>query len=1008
MPPLFHSDIAAVEELRKLLIELTTTYEKLIAEAKSGMKALQTDTQNTTKVTAEHATVVKQEKDRYTELVEAQKKILKATVDNEKAVNKATAARKKQVVAIREANTIAQQEARTIDEMRKKVSALNLLWKNSGIGTKQQKELADQLKKTTAELKKQEQAVGIHGRNVGNYASAISSARMKIIGFTAAIAGTIAVIKKWVNLHSQMSDAMADVRKTTGLTQDEINGLNSELKKLNTRTAQLALLDLAYVAGKLGVKGTENVLGFVRAADQIGVALGRDLGNVEEATKSIGKLAELFNVTGKYSLEESMIRVGSAINSLGQSSTASEAYIVEFTKRLGGIANQAGISIQDVLGFGSALDQLGQQSETSGTALSQLIVKLFQDPAKFAKIAGLEVRAFGHLLQTDANAALLQFISALAKSDSGLIEMAAQFKDMGLDGRRSIGIITSLATNINIVEDAQRLSNDEFEKGTSIADEFAIKNENLAANIDKLGKSFTNFFQSSWVERFLTAASSGLSKSIDIISGAESEVDKLRSKLDFYRDMEGADWDKRRKDIQDEIDLIIRREKANQKYIGREKITAEDFTITRPDESKKKIIIIEDEITDDKKDELKKRQAAAKKQAEDEIKLANKRNKELYDLAQKELADEVKLKEDAFKLSKELGIASYQEVYSYELEKITESAAYRLLIEGKTAIEVARIWKEASNKAAKAAQGFTVSGLPAQAAESDGQGDFMGTMSANMQINPDDVLQPATWEETFNTIAGYAQTFGGIITDVLGMISESNQRQMEQEMQVVEDRYTSESALLDEQLRNKTISEVQYNARKAALEQKKQADEAKLKKEYAKKQRDIALTQAIINTALAVTSALTGGPVIGVILAVVAAAMGAIEIATISSQQFAKGGHMKLGEKGNVLQGKRHSQGGVNLGEVGTAEAGEYMGIINRSATRKYENDLPLIFDSLNKQNFENVFSHPTLTVNVDSKYSKMMFKEMTRAKPTESETTITEKMIITRTGNHTVRTYIG
>jgi len=141
---------------------------------------------------------------------------------------------------------------------------------------------------------------------------------------------------------------------------------------------------------------------------------------------------------------------------------------------------------------------------------------------------------------------------------------------------------------------------------------------------------------------------------------------------------------------------------------------------------------------------------------------------------------------------------------------------------------------------------------------------------------------------------------------------------------------------------------------------------------------------------------------------VVAAAMGAIEIATISSQQFAKGGHMKLGEKGNVLQGKRHSQGGVNLGEVGTAEAGEYMGIINRSATRKYENDLPLIFDSLNKQNFENVFSHPTLTVNVDSKYSKMMFKEMTRAKPTESETTITEKMIITRTGNHTVRTYIG
>lgn len=70
-----------------------------------------------------------------------------------------------------------------------------------------------------------------------------------------------------------------------------------------------------------------------------------------------------------------------------------------------------------------------------------------------------------------------------------------------------------------------------------------------------------------------------------------------------------------------------------------------------------------------------------------------------------------------------------------------------------------------------------------------------------------------------------------------------------------------------------------------------QAEIDAIELKYAKKKKNIALTQAIINTALGVTSALanSGNPILGIIMAALVGVAGALEIATISSQKFAKG-----------------------------------------------------------------------------------------------------------------------
>lgn len=99
---------------------------------------------------------------------------------------------------------------------------------------------------------------------------------------------------------------------------------------------------------------------------------------------------------------------------------------------------------------------------------------------------------------------------------------------------------------------------------------------------------------------------------------------------------------------------------------------------------------------------------------------------------------------------------------------------------------------------------------------------------------------------------------------------------------------------------------------------------------------------------------------------------------------YASGGSGELSKEGTILQGERHYSGGVNLGAIGEAERGEYFGIVNRPMTQFYRDDLPQVFETLNKGTFHNVFTranelhetHNRTTLNQDP-YTKKMYQLM-------------------------------
>lgn len=237
----------------------------------------------------------------------------------------------------------------------------------------------------------------------------------------------------------------------------------------------------------MGITSEAAIKDFVDGSDKIRVALGDDLG--ENAVDQIGKLAQMFGEDKTRGLRGAMLATGSAVNELAQNSSASAAYMVDFTAQLSGVAIQAGITQSEMLGLASALDQNQQEAATSATVFSQLITKMFQEPARFAKIAGLEVKEFSRIMKEDANTGLIKFLESM-RSKGGFDAMAPLFQEMKLDGARAVDVLSSVASHLDQVRQAQALAFQAYEDGTSVINEFNDQNNTEQAQLDKAKKNF--------------------------------------------------------------------------------------------------------------------------------------------------------------------------------------------------------------------------------------------------------------------------------------------------------------------------------------------------------------------------------------------------------------------------------------------------------------------------------------------------------------------------------------
>lgn len=384
-------------------------------------------------------------------------------------------------------NTMSNLKTSSIRDLEYSIKALNQQMHGMERGTEQFKQMELKAKQLKAEL----QAVRAEGVAQESWIKRSTDwfNRMQgiALGAVAAISGITFTVKKCVEEYAKMDDEMTNVRKYTGQAAEEVERMNEDFKKMDTRTPRQKLNQLAEDAGRLGITSTAAVEEFVDGADKINVALGDDLG--DKAVSQIGKLAQMFGEDKTKGLRGAMLATGSAVNELAQNSSASAGYLVDFTARVAGVGKQAGFTQAQIMGLASVLDQNMQQDETAATAVQNLLAKMFQDSSKFAKIAGLNVKDFAKTLKEDANGALLQFLAAM-RAKGGFADLAPMFEEMKMDGSRATGVLTVLADKLDDIKTAQNLANEAYSEGTSVLNEFETQNESVQAQLDKASKKF--------------------------------------------------------------------------------------------------------------------------------------------------------------------------------------------------------------------------------------------------------------------------------------------------------------------------------------------------------------------------------------------------------------------------------------------------------------------------------------------------------------------------------------
>lgn len=384
-------------------------------------------------------------------------------------------------------NTLAHLKTSSVRDLEYSMKVLNQEMRGLDRGSEAFKQMQMQAKQLKTEL----EAVRAEGQAqqswIGRTADRFNRMQGVILGAIAAVSGLTFTVKSCVEKFASMDEEMTNVRKYTGQTADEVERMNEDFKKMETRTAREKLNQLAGDAGRLGITASSMVEEFVDGADKINVALGDDLG--DDAVKDIGKLALMFGEDKTKGLRGAMLATGSAVNELAQNSSASAGYLVDFTARVAGVGKQAGFTQAQIMGLASVLDQNMQQDETAATAVQNLLAKMFQDSAKFAKIAGLNVKEFSKTLKEDANGALLQFLAAL-RSKGGFAQLAPMFEEMKMDGSRATGVLTVLADKLDDIKVAQDLATKSYAEGTSIINEFNTQNESVQAHLDKAKKRF--------------------------------------------------------------------------------------------------------------------------------------------------------------------------------------------------------------------------------------------------------------------------------------------------------------------------------------------------------------------------------------------------------------------------------------------------------------------------------------------------------------------------------------
>ena len=128
------------------------------------------------------------------------------------------------------------------------------------------------------------------------------------------------------------------------------------------------------------------------------------------------------------------------------------------------------------------------------------------------------------------NEALLKVLEGMQRGEGGLASVTAAMEEMHLNGQRAATVLGSLSKHTDELRSQQEIANKAFTAGTSLAEEFAVKNNSLTAELEKQRKAILENVVSLG-EKLNPAMSEGMTianAGLKVISGLIGVAVKLR------------------------------------------------------------------------------------------------------------------------------------------------------------------------------------------------------------------------------------------------------------------------------------------------------------------------------------------------------------------------------------------------------------------------------------------------------------------------------------------------
>lgn len=308
-------------------------------------------------------------------------------------------------------------------------------------------------------------------------------------GVIAAATGLATALVASVKAAADFEAGMLRVAKVTDASNTELKTMSADVFRLSS-TLGIPATELAKIeqgAAQLGIRGSQNLAAF---AEQVGMLTRTsDLG-AEQATQS---LTRLLNLTGESA--SNIAGMAAALTELGNKSAASESQILSMTLELGRGTAAFDISSQQLLSLGGALAEVGEKSERSATAVSQVLIAI-TDAASggdklddFARILGVTTERFQELAQKDIGGVFQRILGVLAAQGP---QAVATLRELELGSARNTKVLLSLAEVLDRYQRNLGLVAEQYKNPLAAIQEFQRMNDSASFQLEKFGVQLTN------------------------------------------------------------------------------------------------------------------------------------------------------------------------------------------------------------------------------------------------------------------------------------------------------------------------------------------------------------------------------------------------------------------------------------------------------------------------------------------------------------------------------------